>query len=173
MAAVSARMMRGPNEMGTTKLCDFSSFFSSSVKPPSGPTKTAEGVFKALRTLKRTDVGLGFIAVNQRPALLPCGQYLLQLFRLQDFGHMDQIALLGRFNDIGAHAIEIYPLCHGAAGHYGAQTARAQFRCFLHHIVKARMLERCKNIINIGGQFRLGHKPLTTERYDFLLTVAR
>ena len=46
MAAVSARRMRGPKEIGITKTCDFSSFFSSSVKPPSGPTKTAEGALR-------------------------------------------------------------------------------------------------------------------------------
>ena len=81
---------------------------------------------------------------------------------------MDQIALLGRFNDIGAHAIQVYPLCNSAACHYGAQSPRAQFRCFLHHVVQSRMLERRENIIDVGRQFRFGHKPFTAQRNLFL-----
>ena len=151
-AAVSARITRGPREMGRTKGFASSAARSSRSNPPSGPIRTASGPGRrALSASMGEACGAASSAKIRRRVLVPGGKQLRQFLGLHHLGHAQNAALLGRLDGVGEEALGLDALGHGVARDHRAERARAELGRFLRHIVEAGALQRREQIMQIGA----------------------
>ena len=66
---------------------------------------------------------------------------------------MQDAALLGSLDGVGAHALEVDALGDGPAGHDGLQARGAELGRLLDHVVEAGTLERREQVVDVGAGF--------------------
>ena len=76
---------------------------------------------------------------------------MIQRDRRRDLGKRKNAALLGRFNGIGAHALEIDPRDLAMTGEDRLQPRHAHFDGLLHHVIEPRRFERCEQVVQVQG----------------------
>ena len=74
----------------------------------------------------------------------------IQRHRLGDRGDAQDAALLGGLDDIGAHPLGVDPGGLGEAGQDRLQRGGAHLDGLLHHVVEPGMLERRKDVGEVG-----------------------
>ena len=94
--------------------------------------------------------GADLVAIDQATEVIPSGDYPVERLGLQNHGQADEVALLGGLDHVALEAIDIHPLGDGAARDHRAQPPCPHFRRLLGQIVETRVLERGKEIINVG-----------------------
>ncbi len=83
----------------------------------------------------------------------------------------NEVALFRCFDGIGTHAVQVDAPCNGSLRHHRAQTARAKLRRLLNEIIKARVFEWRKNIVDVWRWLHFGRLALDAKR-DCLLADA-
>jgi len=91
----------------------------------------------------------GFIGKDYQAVLRPLAQRIGELNWLVDLRQAQHTALLGSFNHIGAHPFSVDAACHRALGPNGLKRRHPHLGRFLHHIVKARALQWCKQVVDV------------------------
>ena len=150
-AAVSARIMRGPSEIGRTKGWAQSSARSSSSNPPSGPISTASGrrPFAGERRKRRGDAAPPRRQKIRSRSASQSASSVGELLRLGHLRHPQDAALLGGLDRIGAQPLHIDALGHGAARDHRLEPRRAQLGRLLRHVIEAGALQRREQIMQV------------------------
>ena len=160
--------MRGPSDSRTMFGCLSSAARSASAKPPSGPISSASagGCGRRLRHGQRQhgarrQPGAGkrlhrichlgvLVAEHQQTVGLARGDGAAERHGLCDFRQTQDAALLRRLDRVGAHAREIDPLDLGVLRQHRQQPRSAHLDRLLHHVVEPFMLERGKQVVQVG-----------------------
>ena len=130
---------------------------SSSANPPSGPISTltggpGEAAARAESAATGSfDVGV-LVAEHQQPIRRPAAQQRVELLGSAISGNVENAALLGGLDRVGAHALEIDALGLGVARQHRLQPRGAHLDRLLHHVVEPRVLERREQVMQVGGR---------------------
>ena len=87
---------------------------------------------------------------TKQPLRLALAEKAIERHRLGDRGEAQDAALLGGFDDIGAHPLAIDPRDLGEARQNRLQSRRAHLDRLLHHVVEPGMFQRRKHIGDVG-----------------------
>ena len=138
--------------MGTTNDRASSVSRSDGAKPPSGPISTASGPGAIARSAA---MGSRVAAPSSQKISLRAGSHVcedrLELARLGHLGDAQDAALLGRLDGVGAHAVEVDARDVGSLRQHRSQPGCAHLGRLLHHVVEARMLQRRKQVVQVGA----------------------
>ena len=171
-AAVSARITRGPSEIGTTKGCLRRSARSSGSKPPSGPISTASGRgCSAASAAKGEADRRRLVGKDQEPRRVPCFEHWRRASRGAHLRHAQNPALLGGLDGIGEKPVGVDALGHRAPRDHRLQQTCPHLGRLLRHIVEAGAFQRREEIVQIRA-FVLRPRLLATTRFAFFLAMA-
>ena len=173
-AAVSARRMRGPRLMRTTRGRDRIAARSSSSKPPSGPIRRLTP--PSAREPASASSGLAclrlLVAEHQQPPGRPALERLGKRLDRRDFRRPDHAALLASLDRIQAQTLEVHAGDLGVARDDGPQAPRAHLDRLLRHIVEPCVLERREQIVDVRRRL-LGPRARADDERGRLARIRR
>ena len=95
------------------------------------------------------DLGI-LVAEHDGPRRIAVGKEPRQVGRLGDLGKRKDAALLGGFDGVRPHALEIDARHLAVAGEHRLQPRGAHLDRLLHHVVEPRRFERREQIMQVG-----------------------